>query len=45
VRFYELLARRILPAVFVVLAASATGAWVWLSPADLRLFAVDLTAA
>ena len=42
--FYERRARRILPALFVVLAASLPPAWMLLSPGDLRDFGQSLVA-
>lgn len=42
--FYERRARRILPALFVVMAVSIPFAWVWLTPADLKDFAQSLVA-
>jgi peptidoglycan/LPS O-acetylase OafA/YrhL len=44
VRFYERRARRILPALFVVLAASLAAAWWWFLPADLLAFSRSLAA-
>ena len=44
VRFYERRARRILPALFFMLALTTAGAWVFLLPADLKAFAQSLTA-
>jgi peptidoglycan/LPS O-acetylase OafA/YrhL len=43
-RFYERRARRILPALFLVLAACSVFAWVWMVPSQLRLFARSLVA-
>lgn len=43
-RFYERRARRILPALAVVLLASLPFAWCWLSPFHLRQFARSLGA-
>lgn len=37
-KFYERRARRILPALFVVMAVSMPFAWMWLHPDDLRSF-------
>jgi peptidoglycan/LPS O-acetylase OafA/YrhL len=42
--FYERRARRILPALFVVMAACLPAAWLWLSPADMKAFAASLVA-
>lgn len=42
--FYERRIRRILPALYVVLAANLPLAWLWLRPDDLRLFARSLAA-
>src|SRR6056297_3589702 len=42
--FYERRARRILPALFAVLAASMTLGWVWLSPADYDAMARSAVA-
>ena len=39
VNFYERRARRILPALFFVMAVSTPFAWFWLSPSDLRFWA------
>lgn len=44
VRFYERRARRILPALFFMLAASTAGAWFFLPPADLKAYAGSLIA-
>jgi peptidoglycan/LPS O-acetylase OafA/YrhL len=40
--FYERRARRILPALFVVMAACLPFAWLWLPPEDLEYFARSL---
>lgn len=40
--FYERRARRILPALFVVLLACLPFAWMWLLPADMQSFAQSL---
>lgn len=40
--FYERRARRILPALFVVMAASLPFAWWWLTPNDLLMFGNSL---
>ncbi|MGE3579712.1 MAG: acyltransferase family protein, partial [Vicinamibacterales bacterium] len=42
-RFYERRARRILPALFLVLAVSSVIAWFRLLPVDLKAFAASLT--
>lgn len=44
VTFYERRARRILPALFLVLAVTAPFAWYWLLPADLMAYAKSLAA-
>ena len=44
VRFYERRARRILPALFVVLLACLPFAWIWLLPQDLKAFSQSLVA-
>ncbi|WP_119290992.1 acyltransferase family protein [Azohydromonas sediminis] len=44
VDFYERRARRILPALFVVMAACLPLAWLWLLPNDLRDFARSVVA-
>jgi len=36
--FYERRARRILPALFFVMAVSIPFAWLWLTPSDLKIF-------
>ena len=43
-QFYERRARRILPALFVMLAAASLAAWQWLAPADLMRFGESLAA-
>lgn len=43
-RFYEHRARRILPAIFVMLAACLPFAWYWLLPAELESFSKSLAA-
>jgi peptidoglycan/LPS O-acetylase OafA/YrhL len=43
-RFYERRARRILPALFVVMAACAPFAWLWLLPNDMEDFSQSLVA-
>ena len=42
--FYERRARRILPALFVVLLASLPMAWLWLPPSDMRDFCNSVVA-
>jgi peptidoglycan/LPS O-acetylase OafA/YrhL len=42
--FYERRARRILPALFAMLAASVVAAWLWLLPGELREFDFTLRA-
>lgn len=42
--FYERRARRILPALFFMLAVSLPFAWFWLAPSDMRNFAQSLTS-
>ena len=44
VNFYERRARRILPALFFVMAVCIPFAWMWLSPFDLRNFGQSLVA-
>ena len=44
VNFYERRARRILPALFFVMAACLPFAWVWLTPNDLKDFGQSLVA-
>lgn len=44
VRFYERRARRILPALFLVMAVCVPFAWVWLRPSDMRAFGESLVA-
>lgn len=44
-RVFERRARRILPALFVVLLACLPFAWAWLLPSDLKAFARSLAAA
>lgn len=41
-RFYERRARRILPALFAVLAVCLPFAWFWLAPADMQDFAISV---
>jgi peptidoglycan/LPS O-acetylase OafA/YrhL len=43
-RFYERRARRILPALFLVMAVCVPLAWVWLLPSDLKDFSQSLIA-
>ena len=43
--FYERRARRILPALFIVLLACIPFAWAWLLPTDLESFARSMVAA
>lgn len=42
--FYERRARRILPALFVVMLASLPFAWLWLLPEGLKQFSQSLAA-
>lgn len=42
--FYERRARRILPALFTMMAACLPFAWLWLSPYDLHSFAASMAA-
>jgi len=42
--FYERRARRILPALFLVMLVCVSLAWVWLQPADMQSFAHSLIA-
>ena len=44
VNFYERRARRLLPALFFVLATCLPFAWLWLSPNDLKDFGQSLIA-
>ena len=44
VNFYERRARRILPALFFVMAACVPFAWLWLTPDDLKDFGQSLVA-
>jgi peptidoglycan/LPS O-acetylase OafA/YrhL len=44
VRFYERRARRIMPALFLVMAACLPFAWLWLLPSDMKEFANSLQA-
>lgn len=43
-QFYERRARRILPALFFVIAACLPFAWLWMSPYDLKEFAQSIMA-
>lgn len=43
-KFYERRARRILPALFLVLMACVPMAWIWLSPKDINDFSNSLIA-
>ena len=45
VNFYERRARRILPALFFVMAACLPFAWLWLTPSDLKGFGQSLVGA
>jgi peptidoglycan/LPS O-acetylase OafA/YrhL len=42
--FYERRARRILPALFVMMLACLVAAWVWMTPPDMRKFAQTVIA-
>ena len=44
VSFYERRARRILPALFLVMVVSLPAAWLWLSPPDMEDFSKSLVA-
>ncbi len=44
VSFYERRARRILPALFLVMGVTVVGAWIWLFPSDRKDFAQSLMA-
>tara|TARA_B110000503_G_scaffold50841_1_gene82171 strand:- start:8555 stop:10564 length:2010 start_codon:yes stop_codon:yes gene_type:complete len=44
INFYERRARRILPALFFVMAACVPFAWLWLTPIDLKEFGQSLVA-
>lgn len=44
VKFYERRARRILPALFFVVIATIPFAWVWLLPADMKEYALSISA-
>ena len=43
-RFYERRARRILPALFLVLACTTAAAWAWMTPGELESYARALVA-
>ncbi len=43
--FYERRARRILPALFLVMFVTIPCAWLWLAPQDMRSFSLSLVAA
>lgn len=43
--FYERRARRLLPALFLVLAASLIAGWIWLSPVDFEALARSAAAS
>jgi peptidoglycan/LPS O-acetylase OafA/YrhL len=43
-KFYERRARRILPALFLVMAACLPFAWMWLLPSDMKDFSKSLVA-
>ena len=43
-RFYERRARRILPALFLVMFVSLPFAWLWLIPSDMRNFSQSMVA-
>ena len=42
--FYERRARRILPALFLILLVSLPAAWLWLLPSDMKSFSQSLVA-
>ena len=44
VNFYERRARRILPALFLVMLSSLPFAWLWLTPSDMKDFSQSLIA-
>lgn len=44
VKFYERRARRILPALFLVMATCLPFAWMWLVPSDMKNFSQSLVA-
>lgn len=44
VNFYERRARRILPALFLVMMVSLPAAWLWLSPPDMKDFSQSVLA-
>ena len=45
IAFYERRARRIVPALFVVVVCCLPAAWLWMSPAELQAFAASVFAA
>ncbi|WP_082509821.1 MULTISPECIES: acyltransferase family protein [unclassified Rhizobium] len=45
VDFYKRRARRILPALFLVLACTVPFAWIWMLPEDFRNYAQSMTAS
>lgn len=45
INFYERRARRILPALFLVMLVSVTLSWLWLLPIDMRDFSQSLVSA
>ena len=45
INFYERRARRILPALFLVMLVSLPFAWLWLLPSDMKDFSQGLVAA
>ena len=44
VGFYERRARRILPALFVVMGVCSVFSWLWLLPSDMKMFSQSLVA-
>jgi peptidoglycan/LPS O-acetylase OafA/YrhL len=44
INFYERRARRILPALFVVIAVSSLAAWIWFIPSDMKAFSKSIVA-
>lgn len=44
INFYERRARRILPALFLVILVSLPFAWIWLLPSDMKDFSQSLVA-
>jgi peptidoglycan/LPS O-acetylase OafA/YrhL len=44
IRFYERRIRRIIPALFVVIAACVPAAWLWMTPTQLKDFAQSVVA-